>query len=135
MSEEQEMQIIRSDKPMTEVKGLVLVPDGTLCFCRPVMNGEVDELDNFVITGLEIVWLRPNKDGIWEGIGPISGHVYRHVSWLHKQMAQQQALEHMRELHQARRASWRWRLRFQLWRLGRYWRGAWSRVRSSVFNR
>lgn len=111
-----QVRVIQSDHEMRETETLVLVPDGTLCFIRPVVN------DEGIWYTSEIVWMRPNEEGIWEGRGELSGHLYRHGSWFKKLLERQQAAQRnaLKLLVEERPTpSRRQRL---VWRLTRPWR-------------
>lgn len=126
MSEEEADRFtIRADQ--SEAKPLILVPDGTLCFCKPIyLRESPDRFDTYFF---ETVWLKPNEDEVWEATGPLSGCVYRHVGWLRQaHVIQAEAMERWEDFFRADRArqtSRMYRIKSWLislkWRLFAYW--------------
>lgn len=128
---EDEPAIIRSETDIDKTKTLILVPAGTICFCRPI--GREGQDDKYVLTGFETVWLRPNDAGIWEGVGPISGHVYRHITWLYDLMAQQHAAEASAKAQAELEEYWRERRQSRSYRVKHRIFSTWWQLRGWFF--
>lgn len=67
--------------PDEEQRTVVLVPDGTLSFMRPIVN------DSERIIGYEVVWMEQTAGGIWLGKGDVSGDLYVHAGYYKDQLA------------------------------------------------